>query len=73
MSTISPVRTFFTLNFTVVPGLPFIFSEHSALVRPWVVCPSISRISSPHLSPYLSAGEPLYGSLMITLPSLSGL
>ena len=58
MSRVSPVCTFFTLKTTVVPGLPFILSLLSLVSSPFVGRPSISRISSPHCSPFLCAGEP---------------
>ena len=70
---VAPSRSFCTRKTTVVPGLPRIFSLASELVIPCVDTPSIASISSPQTSPYRTAGESAYGSLMITLPSLSGL
>ena len=66
-SRVSPVRAFLTVNMTVVPGFPFILSVLSLISRSLVSVPSIAMISSPQTSPALVAGEPAYGSLMITL------
>ena len=69
-SSVSPVRAFFTLNTTVVPGFPFILSVLSLISSPFAWTPSIVMISSPHTRPALLAGESAYGSFMMTLLSL---
>ena len=53
-----PARSLRTLNTTVVPGLPRMFSDDSLLVSPCVDSVSIISISSPQRSPARAAGEP---------------
>ena len=61
ISFFSPLRPLSTRNFTSVPGCPFIFSLHLSTGSGSTLSPSMARIKSPGSSPYLTAGEPIYG------------